>query len=245
MAKKFKPKKPKNQKPPKPTPLDLGALDQLFDEYGVNEIELRIAIDSPRSYQAIGRFRDRNRIWAVGVGHTGSEALSKMLKDAKKRHKVDDPLYGEYPKGVFYQRKPAAEEEARILEKDYEGRIEVAKVEFEPYKGWIIVAFVIPTREDVIHDPDLALRAQVRVHPYLHSEDDKKRSGKGVKSSGKGKPSKTAKTSSPAPSGDRAGWTKSQLVEEYKSHHGKQPNNSIKKDDLRILLENEEKERNG
>lgn len=211
-------------------------IQDTFGGLSAQSFQLVIASYHPRSYQALIKFQDANRAWAIGIDEDPAVAMGKAVKAAKKQSKGHPPLSAEY----FHRDKPRAERVARKLEKKYVPHtVRAVRVQFEPYKGFLCVIFVDPEQDTKELRKKMALVGEVRLTPSGRERNPGKGEAevkKGGKSSSKQGPSKTSG------GGDTLETMNGrELRNEFVRRHGKQPNSRVIKgvEALRQYLLNE------
>ena len=105
----------------------------------INEVIVRLAGLHPvPKFQAIAKFRDRTKAWAVWVDEDPAVALLKVLEIALK-----GPDFAEGHSLIrFYDRRAKAEEQGEKIVEANRDLIWNMHVEFEPYVGYVAVVFL-------------------------------------------------------------------------------------------------------
>lgn len=225
----------------------------------VDEVTLRLAGLRPRRvYQAVVKFRDRTAPWAVAVNEDPELALTQALSIATRgpEARLKESVTR------FFQRKQEAVDHGAKLKKDFDV-IEEVLVEFEPYLGYVAVAYIDKHASIESAQLQFGLLAEVR---YLEEDDTparvrrrvpegsktpQKLAGGGL-SGGRGKGNLPG-TRERAPSGKKSGgslppagsvpspeemeeMTKSALIRLHKELYGKQPNNKLSHQEIVQLI---------
>lgn len=212
----------------------------------VTEVNIRVALYHPKKiYQVTARFRDAREPWVTQVGVDPALALARVLQILQK----SPPDRQGLSTAVYHQSKEAATEVANTIQGDPD--VLQTKVEFEPNRGWVVVAFFVPQTPPPGHLVGRVEFRELVPAPYLAGmgpatpdEDPETPAKSGRRRRRRrgrvGPTSEDGTRPSPAVSGgrvDRSGWSKKQMEDEYKKRHGKFPDRNIKKADLLAILE--------
>lgn len=208
------------------------AQSKVQDSDGVAEIILRVAAYNPLNWQAVVKHRDANLTWGVFVSPDPEEAVTRALGIALR----GEEARRSESRALFHEKKDKAKAFAELLEMEYEDQILLTKVEFEPYKGFVVVVFPKPGVDTSVFPKNIEVRqAEGSRAPA---------GGKPVRiADGETKPQRTRSSTPAEVKEGRAALTKDKLEAEYKSLFGKQPDRNIKKADLAKLLDDEEDKR--
>lgn len=224
--------------------MDAAPLDQLFGHLHVSEITVRISSDYPRGYQAVAKFRDANRPWAVGLAEEPEAAVYNCAQHAIDLETETPGL--QHPEVKFYQRREAAADAERKILDAHPG-ILASAVQFEPYKGFLVVVWVpdpyapeyaelarVSEVREMARTPEGGTSGRKGSKPPKNSPENASNRGRG------GNPPKSGGPAALPGSDDLRTWTKAALIALHVERHGKQPNSAIKKADLAEMLMKEQ-----
>lgn len=195
---------------------------EVMGEAVVERLELVVGLyrypsedpDKPREvktlFQANVKCRDATRPWATAVGFDAPEVFQRAMKHARAQ---------EQGTAFYYQRKEDAEALLSDIHRECPGLARVTRVTLVPYKGWIAVVGVDPTK------PYGELKRWDGQIDLQHIDTVSNQTSSLPRSS-----SRTATPKAPqgrtTPSRPRApgGRSMKEMIEEYKARFGKQPN---------------------
>lgn len=205
----------------------------------VDEIETRVCAWYPETqFQTNVRFKDRTLPWATFVHKDPLTCMTVALSIAYQGSKA----VKEKSRAFYHRDKEHASSIMEDLLKTHKEKGAVSgAVQLEPGRGWVVVLFFDPSVNlDKIRDLEGVAETKHLVGDP--KPVDRGRAKREVPETPAEKlPAPTAKkpASPPTPGKDRSTMSKSELMAEYKSHHGRNPDQTIKKADLAKLLEKE------
>ena len=222
----------------------------------VDTLELRVCSYHPEiKFQCNVKFRNSNLLWGSAVDADPEVAAIRALH---KAFRGEAAVKAEH-EALFHLKKDQAQDALDDLLMIFDDRIGGSKIEFEPYRGWVIV--VMPkTREDIdFLEKALSGQAEVRTPDHRIAPTRASNTGGSTKSASPKtpaapKPPKEPKAPSenaraanlpkgfegitlPDPGPEVSGMNKSALVKKFQEIRGKQPNNALDRTILAGLVQ--------
>lgn len=193
-----------------------------------DSVELRICSIYPEvKWQCNVKFRDARTAWATSVEEDPEVALVKAIGIALRGSA------GQEGQALFHLQRTAAKEVEEDLKDIFGSRLAWTKVEFEPYRGWVVVVSPQDPEDADALAKTLSGQAEVRTDKHRVSPS---RTSDGATAARRAA-GQEVPTRSPITGEGRLGLPKKDLEEEYKRKHGKYPDRNIKKADLAKMLD--------
>ena len=193
----------------------------------IQEITLRVVQYHPVvQWQCVARFRDANLPPGVFVDEAPEIAFCMALGMALRGPGVA----AAESRALFHDKRPMAQGILDLMMDEYPNLVASGKVEFAPYKGWVVVLFP-KSGADLSF---LGNRVEVR---SLDFNETKPAPAQPARTTCGAQAAQIAAGRTPAPAGSRMAGTKDVLDNEYKAKMGKFPDRNIKKADLAKLLD--------
>lgn len=192
----------------------------------IDEIVLRVVAFHPQPrWQCNVTFRDRTRPWGTAVGITPEETLTRALGIALRGPEA----IRKESTALFHLRREKAMGMQELYLEEYPDLIAAAQVEFEPYRGWVLVLFPKPGADLSFLEDRVEVR-QFQVAGPAQKSPVRVVTTADVVRAEMGQPL-------PVPAGGRASMPKDALDAEYKRLKGKFPPREWKKAELARRLD--------
>lgn len=199
-------------------------------------VELQICATNPKiHWQCNVKPRDSRLAWGTAVSDDPALALVQALHIAMRG---EETRLSE-SKATFHLSRPKAIGLMELFREEYPDRIAAGKVEFEPYKGWVVVLFPAPGYNLDFLLPQVEVRElnaapKSAPPPLAYTQPSANPTPR------TSAPRAPAATGTPYQAGGRAGRSGDELKAEYKGKHGKYPPREWKKAELAKILDAEE-----
>lgn len=195
----------------------------------IQEVTLRVASYHPTvQWQCNVRFRDATLPWGTAVDFDPGKALVTALDIALRGPEAAS----RESQAFFYEKRPMAAGMMELLLDEYPDDLASGKVEFVPYKGWVIVMFPKPGRDLSFLNHKVEVRS-LEFKPTTPPPPEPRRVTSGAAAA-------YIAAGHTVPAGGRMALNKDVLDNEYKLKKGKFPDRNIKKADLAKILDDME-----